>query len=249
MASGPFGVGVLTPDLILPKLQGRGYPKTKDHDDWTRPMENFQTAYKFRASSQIAFALDIIINQRLYCSGWRSLNDPMEGRFSYSYNSASEVDPFKDSEIVIREKRFLKICSLSTSYKSHLMWAHYASGFDGLAIEVEIPTGHVKYVHYTPQFITVSSSNNNNHHEKLAEEILSSKYDVWEYEKEARIIQTGQYFNLTKPVASVIAGHRMNPALFDALRIVCRDKGIRLRKTSIDEREICAVDVWPSEPK
>ena len=38
-------------------------------------------AYKFRAASQFAFALDIIFNRRLYCADWRTLNDPMEGRF------------------------------------------------------------------------------------------------------------------------------------------------------------------------
>ena len=49
-------------------------------------------AYKFRAASQFAFALDIIFNRRLYCADWRTLNDPMEGRFVCTDRGPNERD-------------------------------------------------------------------------------------------------------------------------------------------------------------
>ncbi|MGD9874527.1 MAG: hypothetical protein AB7T27_09695 [Kiritimatiellia bacterium] len=49
-------------------------------------------AYKFKSAAQIPHALDIILNNRLYCADWSSLNDPMEGVFSYSYKETKEED-------------------------------------------------------------------------------------------------------------------------------------------------------------
>lgn len=48
---------------------------------WQR---NRMRAFKFRPSSKIEFALDILINRRLHCADWRALNDPMEGLFVYA---------------------------------------------------------------------------------------------------------------------------------------------------------------------
>src|SRR5205823_14520369 len=45
-------------------------------------------AYKFRSASEMQHAFDILINQRLHCSDWRKLNDPMEGQFGYSHNAS-----------------------------------------------------------------------------------------------------------------------------------------------------------------
>jgi hypothetical protein len=95
-------------------------------------------AYKFRSSASFDFAMDIIFNRRLYCADWTSLNDPMEGAFVYTYRSPDETDRKRLVADVIEHKRRLRVCSLSLSFESHLLWAHYANGFDGIAIEVEL---------------------------------------------------------------------------------------------------------------
>jgi hypothetical protein len=69
-------------------------------------------AYKFRSPSQIEFALDILFNNRLYCSDWSSLNDPMEGVFSYSHKSTDETDYTKLLDEIRLEKKKIRICSL-----------------------------------------------------------------------------------------------------------------------------------------
>jgi hypothetical protein len=75
--------------------------------------------------------------------------------------------------------------------------------------------------------------------------VLSSKYQEWAYEQEVRILQHDEWHILPTPVKRVIAGHRMNPALFEALRIICEHKGITLNRTGIGDDGIDADYVPP----
>jgi hypothetical protein len=115
-------------------------------------------AYKFRSSSQLDFAFDIIFNNRLHCADWRNLNDPMEGMFAYSYRSTDERDYSEQVDEIIRHKERLLVSSLSRTFDCHLLWAHYASGFAGLAVEIELPDNspRVKVVEYRGVFGYVS---------------------------------------------------------------------------------------------
>lgn len=204
-------------------------------------------AYKFRSASQIAYIFDILINKRLYCTNWKMLNDPMEGHFVYSYNSTDEKDTYKDVERVINEKHNLKICSLSRTINSHLLWAHYAGGFDGVAIEIKLPNDRsfIKNVNYRRDYTNLVMSQVSDPFQS-ATEILSSKYIEWEYEKEIRIIHTKEWFHLRMPVTKVIAGHRMPPALFEAMNIICNSMGIKFYRTNIGKDGIGTEIVAPS---
>jgi hypothetical protein len=144
-------------------------------------------AYKFRSAAQLPFALDIIFNSRLYCADWRNLNDPMEGMFVYSYNSTAGLDVKEQVARIIEEKQGFRVCSLSRTFDSHLLWAHYASGFDGLAIEVELPDASpvIKKVEYGGVFAPVSFDSPIDPG-RVAERVLSSKYQEWAYEQEVR---------------------------------------------------------------
>jgi hypothetical protein len=204
-------------------------------------------AYKFRASSQIDFAFDIIINQRLFCSDWKDLNDPMEGMFGYSHSMKSEIGIIKDRIRGIRDsKRKYKICSLSSTFDSHLLWAHYAGGFDGVAIEVDLPENdpNIKNVEMRGVFGFVDMERFTTE-EEAARMILFSKYNEWEYEKEIRILSENQWFNLESPVSRVIAGPRMSKALFDVLNIVCTSLSVTLNRVGIGDTGIDADYVEP----
>jgi hypothetical protein len=205
-------------------------------------------AYKFRSESQLNFALDIIFNNRLHCSDWRQLNDPMEGVFAYSHRSTDEKDYSEVVDEITQHKERLLVCSLSLTFDCHLLWAHYASGFSGLAIEVELPddSPKVKVVEYRGVFGYVSFDRPVNP-VQAAEQILSSKYREWSYEKEVRILQADKWYQLGSPVRRVIAGHRMNPAVFEALQIVCEDRRIRLNRTGIGDEGIDADSVSPRD--
>ena len=152
-------------------------------------------AYKFRSAQNIEFALDIILNRRLFCADWKSLNDPMEGMFAYSTNSDSpEVQRVVKG--IGNEKQRYKVCSLSADFQSHLVWSHYAGGFDGLAIEVELPDNHpdVRRVDYRGVFAFLNIDEIVNE-DDAARAILFSKYQEWEYEKEVRVLSNEPFYD------------------------------------------------------
>lgn len=207
-------------------------------------------AYKFRGAQQIPHAFDIIFNNRLYCADWSNLNDPMEGMFAYSYKpSSNHEEDIKDVVAqIVREKKQLRVCSLSETFDCHLLWSHYASGFSGLAIEVDLPddSPSIRKVNYRGVFAGVSLNGRVNP-QQAAEEILGSKYSEWQYEREIRVLHREPYFSLRTPVTHVIAGHRMEPALFDALNFICHKKGIRFSRTGIGDDGIDADRVAPPQ--
>lgn len=133
-------------------------------------------AYKSRSSSQLAYALDSIFNDRLYCADWQDLNDPMEGAFIYSYRSTNEPDLSNKVAEVVRQKKRIRVCSLSLTYNCHLLWAHYASGFDGLALEIDLPDdlSLIRKVQYRSVFGRIAFDGSTDL-SQLAESILSSK--------------------------------------------------------------------------
>ncbi len=203
-------------------------------------------AYKFRSPSQVAYALDIIFNQRLYCAKPSTLNDPTEGRFAYSHNPRHSSDPKEQVAEIIQEKKQIRICSLSKTFDSHLLWSHYASGFKGLAIEVELPENSLKIrdVNYGGVFAGLNLNQSVSPAE-AASYVLTSKFQAWHYEKEVRVLHNSKWFDLENPVGRIIAGHRMNPALFQGLQVISERYGITLNRTGIGDEGIDADHVAP----
>jgi hypothetical protein len=204
-------------------------------------------AFKFRGADQIPYALDIILKQRLFCSDWRALNDPLEGNFSYSYKTLStetghalnNSDYYDElAEDLVREKRKKKVCALSLTAESKLLWAHYASGYTGVALEVELPENDLRVVRvqYIGAFNVDMNTGENS--DSVVTRILSSKFDDWKYEQEIRIIQEDSWFPLTHAVSKVICGPRMNDAMFETFQIVCDSINIPLSRMHIDEEGI-----------
>lgn len=207
-------------------------------------------AYKFRSASQIEFVFDILLKRRLYCADWRRLNDPMEGMFASVHREAER--PYVQQVVMgIRDaKRRYKVASLAGTFDCHLLWAHYAGGFDGVAIELDLPDNDpmVRPVLYRGVFSSVDIDNLNTEDE-AAQAVLFSKYREWSYEQEIRILHDQDYFPLHAPVRRVIAGHRMGEALFDALHLVCDKLGIEVRRAGIGDEGIDADQVKPPRLK
>lgn len=204
-------------------------------------------AYKFRSSSKIEFALDILINNRLHCADWRALNDPMEGLFVYATNGEESWAQRAVKGIGDAKSRY-RVCSLSRDFQSHLLWAHYAGGFDGMAIEVDLPDDdpRVREVQYRGVFAFLDADDLQDEQE-AARTILFSKNDEWRYEQEIRILSDEPYYNLELPIRRVIAGHRMNQALFQTLHMVCERQGIEFTKIGIGDEGIDADPVRPRD--
>lgn len=197
-------------------------------------------AYKFRSSAQIQFALDILINRRLFCGAWKDMNDPMEGIFTYSTRGSASYVQQTVKGIGDAKSRY-KICSLSQDFQSHLLWAHYAGGFDGIAIEVDLPDtdAHIKKVKYRDVFAFLDIDRITNL-DTAAKTILFSKYREWKYEKEIRIMSQENFYDLPNGVSRVICGPRMHPALFEMLGHLCLRERIDFAKIGIGDEGIDA---------
>lgn len=204
-------------------------------------------AYKFRSSTKLEFALDILLNRRLHCSDWRMLNDPMEGLFAYSYKGN---EPYVQKLVkgIGEAKSRYKVCSLSANFQSHLLWSHYAGGFDGLAIEVDLPEHDpmVRTVEYRGVFAFLDMDQVLDE-EEAAKRILFSKYQEWSYEEEIRLLSTNEWYELEQPIRRVIAGQRMNQALFKTLALVCERENIEFCKVGIGDEGIDADRVRPPD--
>lgn len=197
-------------------------------------------AYKFRSSTQIPFALDIILKRRLYCAEWHSLNDVAEGTIATSSPLERHEEFGAHAEAVQKITKKLRVCSLSLTFDSHLLWAHYASSWDGLALELEIPDSspEVHEVEYGGFMCVVDPDSHTASEDAIR--VLSNKHFEWKYEREVRIITSAEWFTLESPVSRVIAGSRMNPATLEAIQIICAAKDITLCRTGIGDEGIDA---------
>jgi len=173
-------------------------------------------AFKFRGETSPHFATDILANNRLHCADWHHLNDPMEGTYD-----TLVVDPTKRSSAlraILKQKVKLRVCSLSETYKSHAMWAYYASGFKGVAIELEFPEGVLRRIDYASGARMQKWAHDADPY-KLAIDILTTKHSDWERERELRLLSADTFYDLpVGAIKRVILGSRILPAFEDSVR-------------------------------
>lgn len=140
--------------------------------------------YKYRSLEDLKRFLEIIMNQKLWSSTYRELNDPMEGAFQY--------DPvFKGANFIRtlqNQKQHTFICSLSKTYQNGLMWSFYANEHKGVCIELEPNTSvkdwHLIDVDYVPNIAMIGKES------ATVDNVLSKKSSQWSYEQEVRFIRT-----------------------------------------------------------
>ena len=147
------------------------------------------SAFKYRSLTDLKRALDIIVNKRLYGAKYLSLNDPMEGQFDFDL---SEKFPHPALQQLFDDRAKTRICSLSKKSNSKdipnngILWSMYADEHRGCCIEVEVddPEWRKVNVYYSKLPPIVDSPN------VQVIDILSIKFNQWEYENEVRYINT-----------------------------------------------------------
>ena len=201
--------------------------------------------YKFRSLNNTKFAFDILVNNRLYCANYESLNDPFEGEFITIIRSAGIIDLGGRSGIGISgpgiiniggsggsggiqiiapptRKKYtsiknmplfsddVRICSLSNGFNDVRMWAHYAGGHEGVAIEVELDEADedlikVEYSDGLRKFKKSALQTSN------TKELLSYKTKHWDYEEEWRLIRKENFYDVSGKITGVYMGIRISP--------------------------------------
>ena len=151
-----------------------------------------QLLYKYRGLEPWEFFLDILVNNRLYAAKFTSLNDPMEGVFTYSQDDTSP----SFVEQIINNKTQLGICSLSEVHNSTLMWSYYAGAHKGVVLGLEV-------VSDAPDIVSVSKVTypRDNIFRGLlgsdaateARKVLSKKLRPWKHEREVRVFSKSTY--------------------------------------------------------
>ena len=207
--------------------------------------------YKFRSLQNIEFDLDIILNERLYCAPYDELNDPFEGLFYASYPLYTYPGPGRTNQVTTGKcktaKDFFttrtKICSLSESLKDVLLWAHYARGNKGIAIEIDFSDNKkdIYNIDYGDNLKTLGDTPFTN---TSPTEVLSYKTKHWKYENEYRIIQEEDYYPITGRIKSIFTGERISDLHNELLHEVTR---IPIIPTKINTEEIIVEPIYNSK--
>jgi len=130
------------------------------------------------------FGLQSIANQRLKVSTLDNLNDPFE-LFSIDLSSSREFrDAMRVYKSYLADKTFL-LC-LSKSWRSPLLWSHYADRHKGMALELEVSEKIIEHITYQKRRIRINEARLKNRGD-TTKRLLTTKYIEWAYEDEARI--------------------------------------------------------------
>ena len=203
--------------------------------------------YKYRSLRNFDFVADIICNRRFYAAPFFELNDPMEGLFEYPADTKKEY-----IAAIVKGKRKLRICSFSKDPNNPLLWAHYADGFRGVCIEVDLQSLQREDCKIVPVKYPPTRSRFSNDAKELVdrmpEKFLSRKSTAWEYEKEVRTLSKGEYVQDGITVKSVLLGIRTPDVLKEAIaKIAPRD--IHVYETQIsDSNNIARGRIFESAP-
>lgn len=145
-----------------------------------------QILFKYRSLEPWVFFLDILVNKRLYAATFQSLNDPMEGSFTYSQDKTSP----SFIEQMVTHKAQLGICSLSKTHNSTVMWSYYAAAHKGVVLGVTVNSAEEDVV--AVQKVTYSKDNVfrgilGSDAATEARKVLAKKLTAWKHEKEVRV--------------------------------------------------------------
>ena len=162
--------------------------------------------YKYRSLQNFGRFVDILINQRLYCSVFTELNDPMEGFFWHSRSLSK-----KRLNEIMKEKFSYRICSLSQSWQDIGLWTFYADEGRGCCIGVE-PTDDTwekKVLQYNNNLQNYDELNRLYGEVEAINIILNTKLSRWSNESEIRLIKQTKEKFIPIRIKEIILGYKI----------------------------------------
>ncbi len=177
------------------------------------------------------YAIDMMVNERIYLSTCEYMNDIGEGIWNFTSGwDKAHRDVAQEFRELIDAQRFT--CFLD-DIDNPLMWAHYAGGFGGVAFiyEIEESEYDVRKIDYigVPK-VTKSQVEQVLSGKLLPQDIgiLKQKEACWVYEGEWRLYANNgsQYINEIKPMAIIFGARGTKHA--EALRKIARKFDIRI---------------------
>mgnify|MGYP004615493123 CR=1 FL=1 len=182
--------------------------------------------------------LDIIKNKKIYLPRYGELNDPYESYMNciYTYEAGTSIS----HNIGIRkesvDKEFNKygILSLTSNCKNQVMWTMYANYYNGVCMGFE-KLSNAKKITYrkTGENGFFKSMDDPKFTQKDIIDTLMTKYDLWEYEEEYRVISTEKFLDVSKKLKFIILGQRLDNQIKEILYNECIKAGINVYETLI----------------
>lgn len=208
--------------------------------------------YRYRSLGSVEAIeqeLSAIREAYIFCSSYKNLNDPMEGRYRMSALFAEssrkqEVLDFIDSH---------GVASFSETHENETMWAYYASRFQGICVKYSVK----KLLAGLPSQSVLAKMNYNERPPMLlrdrenssrkAKMALSYKTIRWAHEREWRLITENvgrAYYQDTGAVSAIYVGARISPAVRDmiistaaVLNIKCCDMNVDSYSLDFEDAE------------
>lgn len=219
-------------------------------------------AYKYRGgrdvfdkNGQSVFERDVmtIVNNQIYLPTKNTLNDPTEGLYNdiplrtfldgfskYTHEVEEQYDNF------VKKMGSIGIYSLSKAYDNELLWAYYASGHTGFAIEFDLDilekslningyskTFHefcVEYLEECPKIdLSIFMKRKSN---EILKRHIGTKSSSWRHEEELRLIfdNVGLFEIDYRAVTAVYFGARMPESDIDYIMDKLKGRGLRYYK-------------------
>jgi hypothetical protein len=172
-------------------------------------------AYRYMSLNHFDRVDDIFSHNRFYAPKYCELNDPMEGYFVTL--KKTHKDRRKKIKKILKQRRIL---CFSKKYNDVLLWAHYANGFKGICIKVEIEPcngNEVLEVNYDmfPFSYILSNDLDDEYDNGWPRKVFKEKAKPWTYEDEIRILTENKYVACPLPIKieAVYFGVRIDPQL------------------------------------
>lgn len=128
----------------------------------------------------------ILLEQRMKVSRFADLNDPFELACHDAGNR--EIRAHSQAFIETANERFGLIC-FSDSWKSPVMWAHYANKHEGVCLGFDVPIELLGYVQYVESRLMRQGDLPLRVDQfQFIDEMLYHKANEWRYERELRTV-------------------------------------------------------------
>lgn len=88
--------------------------------------------------------------------------------------------------------RLLGFVSLSETWRSPLMWAHYARNHTGVCLGIDVPKGRALKVNYEPERLRLvldATKLETALDTELVRTLVTTKFSDWQYEREWRVVE------------------------------------------------------------
>lgn len=211
--------------------------------------------YKYREWND--FTKDILVNHRLFFSAPDQFNDlcdcvPYIPKEAVQYSPCAQLKCEK-GKLIIKEdliqvdmKELIKelcqsvrVCCLSRTYKSILMWSHYANCHKGICLvfnrtKDECFFQQMGNVLYSPQHQGLD------YHNLHYANALTVKFEDWMYEEEVRLLRMDDNFKdgsqleafNPKSLVQIIFGAKCPEDVISEVKMICQQNGLEHVKFS-----------------